>query len=408
MISKSLIRYWGSKPGIIVNDILDYIGIKQGLLLDLFGGAGSIVYTAALNNIKAIYNDINPYAFIIAYLHCSDLPEKLKDTYYSIIKTASKIYKEKMYRIPTRVYNAYLMYPNGKRFLKQRHHIRIIDFFDQDNLIKLSCLHNAISHYIRKHKDLEYKHKLFIIGSFASIIYNSSKMARPNGGTWPVNSYWIPKNTIKKDPFKLFISSCTRILNWKKKHRSFKISLINIKKTKLNIANIEKYDLIFSLSNANSLLNLLEKERMYIDIIVTDPPFTDEVQYFELSYIINVWIHDLLKLVIGDFFRIKTRFYREEIIVNENISKSLTTYLKNIYKILRKSYRVIKPSGYFVLMYHDENPRVVREIIKLGIKAGFKLVNIIIQNMLLNPFEKNIKDKQRRSLYLIYFKKQPY
>ncbi|RLI97390.1 MAG: hypothetical protein DRP00_04035, partial [Candidatus Aenigmatarchaeota archaeon] len=330
-----MFRYWGSKPGTILEEHIR--GVPEGgLILDPFGGSGSIVFKALTTGHKVLYADINPYAFILAYTlitntninklkeysnviirKVKDLAEQLyrvnglpvkhflwtkNGKVYAItingerlkyyFNDSSKIYEMALAITPKRVLNAELVYPNGIPFDKGRYSKRIIDFFTPRNLLILSSIRNAIYDIIVS-KCLDTEVSIPLITAFAAIIYNSSKMAREGGGSWGINSYWVPSLHIEKNPLTLFERAIRKIITWKKRNPQYKICL------DVEEFGKETCDAYFYLGSASSFLRKLILLGVKVDAVITDPPFVDEVQYFELSYIINVWIHDLLKLALN-------------------------------------------------------------------------------------------------------------
>lgn len=414
MITRALFRYWGSKPGNILEEYIKQIP-KNGLILDFFGGSGSIVFKALATGHKALYADINPYAFILAYTLITDTNlDKLRkysnDVIFRVKNLAEHLYKvdingyevsvkyfkwlssrkivaftydgecleccsndfSKMYEIaltttPKRVLEAELMYPNGIPFDKMRYSKKIIDFFTPRNLLILNSIRRAIYDII-VNEEPDINISIPLITAFAAIIYNSSKMARENAGSWGINSYWAPSTHVERNPLILFERAIKRIISWKTRNPRYKICL-DIKKF-----NEGSCYALFYLGSAYSLLEKMMHQGIKIDAVITDPPFTDEVQYFELSYIINVWIHDLLKLVLNGKYRIFSRYYRGEIVVNRKRGMDEKKYMKKLRHVFKLLRQALKSNGKIILLFHEEQKRVHRELIKMLENLGYKLI----------------------------------
>jgi len=59
-------KFWASKPLDTAIAYLDKYAKKPGVLLDPFAGSGVFIYAALLHGLKAIYNDLCPYALFLA------------------------------------------------------------------------------------------------------------------------------------------------------------------------------------------------------------------------------------------------------------------------------------------------------------------------------------------------------
>jgi adenine-specific DNA methylase len=64
-------RFWGRKPYSIAKKLIDS---SDSVIVDPFGGSGSIVLTSLEMGKKVIYSDINPYTWLVVHIHiaCAD------------------------------------------------------------------------------------------------------------------------------------------------------------------------------------------------------------------------------------------------------------------------------------------------------------------------------------------------
>lgn len=60
------LKFWASKPLDVALSYLDQYAKGKAVLLDPFSGSGIFVYAALLRGMKAIYNDLSPYALFLA------------------------------------------------------------------------------------------------------------------------------------------------------------------------------------------------------------------------------------------------------------------------------------------------------------------------------------------------------
>jgi tRNA G10 N-methylase Trm11 len=97
-----------------------------------------------------------------------------------------------------------------------------------------------------------------------------------------------------------------------------------------------------------------------VDLIVTDPPFADEIQYFELSYMTAAWLGIHMP-------------FNGEIVVNENQGKTFDTYCRLLLESFSELYRVLKRNHRAVIMLHEEDRNKLTRMIRSVKEAGFSI-----------------------------------
>jgi len=472
MKNELLIRYWGRKPPNLVRNYIEKYSRKGELILDPFGGSGSIVKTAIYLRRRAIYSDINPFAKLIAEASligcdCNELVRALKkldmsevvfitenglrkrlqtEKFFSIKckcgrpNVVEKIIFSRKYRaikktkpsnlknISSKVFNfisrnkrgvtyeqlisyfrryqhqvvsnavtrlikigaiqedimplrvsfngrcqcgikqivnpqklkwiidekplpaywfpAYrLEYPNGRSFYKKRDVERVDEFFTDRNLVFLSQLWDMISKFDGNERVKNYLYLIFFM-----TVVKSSKMCRESGGTWPVNSYWIPRRFVVWNPYITFKRSVAQALEAISQIRR------NVKKGNVEQVLQKQADVCF-LSHDATNLNLPENS---IDYIVTDPPHFDEVQFLELSFFYTAWLRSRLP-------------FEREMVVNPAQNKGIDFYLNMVEKFSSEMHRILKPNRYMTTILHEENPSLLEKCTDIIESAGFKL-----------------------------------
>jgi 16S rRNA G966 N2-methylase RsmD len=395
---RPVIRYWGRKAGSIAELYISKYSQPKEIVLDAFGGAGSIIKAALLLGRRGIYSDLNPLAALIArveiegvdanalalastnllrrqrlcyldnlggrhWMSCSNLYEvsckcgaRTQASYFlwngetvvaAKVKCGCGDPLIRFSRCETGAINsvyefpgARLWYSNGLPFQKRRQVNAVSELFTQRNLIILSALLKDIK---KIRTDERTKRALLI--AFASILYQASKMSRQHGGTWAVNSYWIPKIHVERNPYFLFKDALAR-LSRIKELASAHTSAEPVIKGEAPLA---------ILNNDAKELPLPDNS---VHLVITDPPFTDEIQYFELSYMAASW----LGLPIP---------FDKEIVVNHKQGKNLDGYCRLLSKSFEELYRVLKPGRTAIIMLHDENKGIFNKLVELVEGAGF-------------------------------------
>jgi len=243
---------------------------------------------------------------------------------------------------------ARLRYPNGEPFLKKRNAERVFEFFDSRTIAYLSYLWSQIKQLRVSPQARRCLHLIFM-----ATLARSSKMNRPSGGTWPINSYWIPRSYIIRNPFYTFLRASYDVLNdlSAQGSRSIKASrsVHSVLRGTSNVA--------FLLGNAAEL----PLPNDTIDYILTDPPHTDDVQFFELSFFYTVWLKKRLD-------------FANELVVNPKQGKDLTRYFQAYSNFVHEAHRVLKPCRHLTVILHEKDEKVLNSFIAITTQSGFRQV----------------------------------
>jgi len=344
------IRYWGRKDGSLIEKyILSYSNIGD-IILDPFAGSGNVLNKALELKRKAIYNDLDLVAQIIAKANILrketnvELNKRYLDLYMIngeevnyYIWEGNEITKAKMVNgklidyhgkdyegeIPYPYPQDPLVYSNGESFEKNGGVTRIDQLFTRRNILILSDILDQLP---REEKAL---------ATFISTLHDASKMVRSNGGVWGIPNFWIPYKRVEKNPYRIF-ERRLKILNkvggnWIEGgindvlNGNSDIAFINFDAKKLPIPD-------------NSA-----------DLIITDPPFFDEIQYFEIYYFYAVWLNIRLN-------------FDNEIIVNHKRGFNIKKYLNDLEKAVSEMYRILKKNRKIIIMFHEENEEKMKEM----------------------------------------------
>jgi len=231
-------------------------------------------------------------------------------------------------------------YPNGLPFLKKRQVNTVSELFTQRNLTILA----ALLREIKKVKTDEQTKRALMV-AFASILYQASKMSRENGGTWSVNCYWIPKVHVERNPYFLFKDALKKISHIK-----------GIATAHISVESV--INGVEPLAILNSDAKELPLPDNSVHLVIADPPFTDEIQYFELSYMAASWLGLPMP-------------FDKEIIVNPKQGKQFDDYCHLLSKSFAELYRVLKPGRTAIIMLHEENKEILNKMVELVEGTGF-------------------------------------
>ncbi len=106
------------------------------------------------------------------------------------------------------------------------------------------------------------------------------------------------------------------------------------------------------------------------DLIITDPPYVDNINYSELSDFLYVWI----RLVLADkyqWFKLKETPKGEEAIASKNRELN---YFKKLLNIFNNVKRLMKPSGLFIFTFHHSDRDFWVQIADIILLSGFRVI----------------------------------
>ncbi len=238
-----------------------------------------------------------------------------------------------------------LRYSTKKSFLKKRDVESVDQFFLDRTLVSLSQIWHDID--VLK---VDQRVKKCLQATFMATLARASKMNRLNGGTWPINSYWIPRDFVSRNPYFVFERAAKHVTHLLEKSRSVKIgTLSNVIEKKADITFLQADSTRVKLP-ANS-----------IDYVIMDPPHTDEAQFLELSLFYTAWMK--AKLDFGG-----------ELVINARQDKSLKRYISMIQTMSTRIYHALKSGGYLTAILHEEDFSILVSCSAAIRKSGFELV----------------------------------
>ena len=164
-----------------------------------------------------------------------------------------------------------------------------------------------------------------------------------------------------QQPFELALS------NKESDVRSVKVDSIN--EPLIEITNSESYAQFdgsskLYVSCGDSAVTDLPDE--CVDVVVTDPPFFDNVHYSQLADFFFAW----QKLILDDSPSHRANTTRSNSEVQNSDAKAFTERLT---LVLRETNRVLKANGLLVFTYHHSRWEGWRSVLKATAKAGFRI-----------------------------------
>ena len=100
-----------------------------------------------------------------------------------------------------------------------------------------------------------------------------------------------------------------------------------------------------------------------LDLVLTDPPYHDDVQYGELSDIFRTWAGMTTGTLVGD-----------AIVTRSSKTATTDTYRELLTKVFTEARRALRPRGHLILSYANRTPKAWISLFQALQAAGFQAV----------------------------------
>lgn len=229
--------------------------------------------------------------------------------------------------------------PWGDEWRPGRDFRTVAELFTKRNLWALAILFDAIKNLKLSH----YKH-VFKVSAIGFLLALSKMQRYYPGSSFPnmtlPGTYYLPPVFAEENVSKYFSNKFSRNLKG--------LAQINavIKSTKCMISTQSATDLSTIASNS-------------IDYIYTDPPYSNNIQYGELNFVIEAWLG------------FDANWHSNEIIVNETRGISEDDWASAMKIAMIECYRVLKPGRWLSLCYHDTSEGTWQLVQDIMTEVGF-------------------------------------
>jgi adenine-specific DNA methylase len=429
-------KFWARRPWIAFRRMIELFSKSNDIILDPFAGGGPTLVEGLILRRKVIAVDLNPLAtFIMEHevmpLDIEKFSLAIKELEYELTSVMSELYSTECEFCGKKAILEWTEYDSktnepllakficpscGSKGTKKpifkssqiliepkwfpKHEIPLGDktsdliskgithfyqLFTMRNLTALSWLLDAIN------KVDDSLVRSFLKFAFSSTLKWASKMSHRRGDIvegWAIHAYWIWPRYLEVNVWLQFLRRCEAV----KRGKEYTNKYIGSYAVRANSFE----DL---LKDASYWILTLDSRKLpipdrSIGLVVTDPPYGDNVNYAELSDYFLVW-QDM----------VSPKF--EEIIINKTRKRDLTDYEKGLYEVFKECYRVLKDGGLLVSTFNSTDIRVIAAFISALRNAGFGLIEISYQPYL-KLYETTFHAMQVDSLpfdFLFVFKK---
>ncbi len=421
----STMKYWGKKPHNIWGNYIKKYCPKNGIVLDPFVGSGMTYFESIKNNRRPITIDINPISDMsIRCLTKRNIDtDKLTLITKKIIDKISKedyYIKEYKYKCDScgekiEIYNYKI---NGKSTITYKCHKcnmivtkEITDYKETNYIIdkwvptkKLSDIASISDSFLKRiesdnisylwtNRNLKILSEIFdlilkidddtikelLVFAFLQCLHLTSRMCvprddksnRPLSTSWGRPAYMLSKKTFEQNPLLAFekaVFNSTGILK-------------AIDSSKEYLGEKIAVDGRHILGSSNEVLDTLDSS--FIDLVITDPPYGDLIQYGDLSEVWVSWLEHY-----NESYKIN---HNKEIIINKN--KNINYYKEELTNTFNSVNRVLKEEGFFILTFNS-NKKEDWESLFYAIKNSNFRINKFIMQKNRRSSEANVKAKE--------------
>lgn len=136
-----------------------------------------------------------------------------------------------------------------------------------------------------------------------------------------------------------------------------------------------------------------------VDLVITDPPYYDNIHYSELSNFFYVWLKNL---VTDSNFIEENVPTEQEAIVNDVMKKSGEDYSLLLAGVFRECARVLKKNGRLIFTFHHTNLRAWWALFKAVVHSGFAVMDSfpVMSEYKVNP---HLRNKEVLDKDLVFF-----
>lgn len=239
---------------------------------------------------------------------------------------------------------------------EKAHHL-----FTKRNLLALSVLFWSIT---QVRADVELKEALLL--AFTETLYKVSKLNsyeirsvgekfRIRRATmWRENRFSIPPDFSEENVYHRYDRSVAKIYD-AMAECSFEIrDYYNEAENADEFVTNKDKTILFLRNDAREIKKIFAKYKDIVDMVFTDPPYGDAIQYFELCTFWTAWL-----LLDADW---KERYgdgdwWKKEIIKNDVQGKSLDDFAEDLTEAFRSLNEIVVPDASWVITYHKREPK---------------------------------------------------
>jgi adenine-specific DNA methylase len=111
-----------------------------------------------------------------------------------------------------------------------------------------------------------------------------------------------------------------------------------------------------------------------VDIILTDPPYYDNLPYSEMADFYYVWLKDIVQW--PSYVHLHSPMGTSLVVNPRNNGKDHTRFADGLADVFKECHRVLKPNGLMIFTYHHKKPSAWMALTEALKVAEFNVVNV--------------------------------
>lgn len=111
----------------------------------------------------------------------------------------------------------------------------------------------------------------------------------------------------------------------------------------------------------------------FFDLVFTDPPYYDNIDYASLSNFFYVWLHKILSDLYPELFSSTHILKEQQIIADTSYQNAKDNFEQNLTKAFQEIYRVLKPQGLSIIEYASKSDNGWISFITALINSNFRV-----------------------------------
>jgi 16S rRNA G966 N2-methylase RsmD len=398
--------YWTRKDPNLLLNILDNFSKDGDVVYDPFLGSAPILYSidASEKNISFVGSEINEMPISFIKFNLNDFDEvvisNLQKKYFYFYEKYIHLFQYKSPLYDEDITLSKLIFDkkdNGvvvKEFIFANNEKLKVDKSDQTNLnllqniyierhkklselikgddvdlitnsriaikdgMKLSHLFNPINFYVLKEFSKEFQNDHLMLNILSSILHLCRLTDLKSQSQFP---YWVPnKDIVERNVLLVIQKKITEIIKYKNQN-SLKLKLVNnFKDLKKNVKGV------LIINKASQLITNDEIPNKSIDLVITDPPYFDQVAYSEY---LKIWEH---------ICHLQANLKDEIVLSNRKVNPSSEkNYLDNLTKCFTVVENKLKDEGIVIIFFKDSKPNNIHLFLKSMEDSGFSFLRSV-------------------------------
>jgi len=396
--------YWSRKDPNLLLNIIETFCENNEVIYDPFLGSAPILYSidATKKNLSFVGSEINemPISFMkfnlnkIEPIEIKNLQDKFLNFYQKHIHlyqyknplnneeiTLSKLIfdkneqdisvkefiftnKNKVTQLDKSEFDSYnKTYKERFNFLSKKNESEDINLITNSRIaikegMRLSNLFNPINYYVLKEYSKEFKNDKLMLNILSSTLHLCRLTDLKSQSQFP---YWVPKKDIVERNALTVIQKKLIDVIKNKTLNTLNLQLTNkfedLKKSKKGVLIINK---------ASQLITNNDIPDGSVDLVITDPPYFDQVAYSEY---LKIWEH---------ICHLEANLNDEIILSNRKVSPSSEEqYLDNLTKCFKVVSAKLKDDGLAIIFFKDSKPNNIYLFLKAMENSNFSFIRSV-------------------------------